>query len=255
MFARRFAVVLAVAAGVAAPAYGAELIVSDASGRPGDQVTISVSLNAQGDLVAGSENDIHFSPPISIAAKSNGKPMCAVNDDLYAVLGPRSFAWWKWFASPAYAKGPSWSAAFRPPRCAPGVDCTGLRALLLGTDNVDPVADGAVIYTCTVAIDPTAQPGEYPLTCDGTILGDLNGAEIQNASCRSGTVTVPPSCPADCNSDGQVTIDELITGINIAQEIEPVDACAAMDINGDGAVTIDELVLAHNEVLYGCSAT
>jgi hypothetical protein len=29
--------------------------------------------------------------------------------------------------------------------------------------NVDPIPDGAVLYTCKVNIDPAAAPGPYPL--------------------------------------------------------------------------------------------
>jgi len=54
------------------------------------------------------------------------------------------------------------------------------------------------------------------------------------------------------NADGEVTIDEVITGINGAQETQPLDACAVMDLNGDGAVTIEELVVAYSDVLPGC---
>ncbi|MBI3782281.1 MAG: hypothetical protein HY270_02655 [Deltaproteobacteria bacterium] len=49
-------------------------------------------------------------------------------------------------------------------------------------------------------------------------------------------------CVGDCNGDGSVTIDELITGVNIALDNLTTDACGNFDSNGDGAVTIDELI-------------
>ena len=64
----------------------------------------------------------------------------------------------------------------------------------------------------------------------------------------------PPSCAGDCKGDGAVTIDELITLVNIALDAANVSACAAGDANGDGAITINEVVIAVNAALNGCPA-
>src|SRR5262249_4578515 len=67
------------------------------------------------------------------------------------------------------------------------------------------------------------------------------------------TTFAAPSCPGDCNSNGSVTIDELIKGVNIALENAPVAACAAFDTNHNRAVTVDELVRAVSSALSGCT--
>jgi cysteine-rich repeat protein len=68
------------------------------------------------------------------------------------------------------------------------------------------------------------------------------------------TVTRPPgSCVGDCDGNGAVTVDELITGVNIALGSLPLSTCRGFDANGDGAVTIDELIRAVNDALSGCS--
>ncbi len=59
-------------------------------------------------------------------------------------------------------------------------------------------------------------------------------------------------CVGDCNHDRDVTVDELITGVNIALGNAPLDACAQFDSSGDGQVTIDELIAAVNLALNGC---
>jgi hypothetical protein len=59
-------------------------------------------------------------------------------------------------------------------------------------------------------------------------------------------------CIGDCNDDGAVTVDELVTGVNIALGLIPVDACPAFDPSHDGAVTVDELLAAVNTALNGC---
>jgi hypothetical protein len=67
------------------------------------------------------------------------------------------------------------------------------------------------------------------------------------------TATVPASgCSGDCNGDGEVTVDEIVTGVNIALGSLPMGNCLAMDTNGDGEVTVDELLKAINAALNGC---
>lgn len=59
-------------------------------------------------------------------------------------------------------------------------------------------------------------------------------------------------CTGDCNGDGEVTIDELLLGVNIALGTLSVDACPRFDANGDSTVTITELLIAVNLALNGC---
>jgi hypothetical protein len=59
-------------------------------------------------------------------------------------------------------------------------------------------------------------------------------------------------CIGDCNSDGEVTVSELVTAVNVALESSPIDACAAADTSGDGTVTVDEVVAAVSNALNGC---
>jgi hypothetical protein len=60
------------------------------------------------------------------------------------------------------------------------------------------------------------------------------------------------SCVGDCNSTGQVTVDELLTMVNIALGNADVSTCLAGDANHDGQVTIDEILTAVNNALNGC---
>jgi hypothetical protein len=79
-------------------------------------------------------------------------------------------------------------------------------------------------------------------------------------------VTAPPTptptptrgagepCTGDCNGDGRVSVDEVVTGVRIGMEMDPVAACPIIDRNGDGVVTVDELVTAVRWGLEGCPA-
>ncbi len=62
-------------------------------------------------------------------------------------------------------------------------------------------------------------------------------------------------CAGDCVGDEAVTVDELVTGVNIALGNVPVSTCAAMDVGGDGEVTVDEIIKAVDKALGGCLET
>ena len=55
-------------------------------------------------------------------------------------------------------------------------------------------------------------------------------------------------CVGDCNGDGEVTVDELLVGVNIALGTQPTDSCPAFE----ATVTIDVLIAAVNNALNDC---
>src|SRR5262249_4640873 len=66
---------------------------------------------------------------------------------------------------------------------------------------------------------------------------------------------MPGVCVGDCNHDGDVSIAELITGVNIALGVLALSACPEFDRNRDGKVSIDELTTAVKNALMGCPKT
>jgi hypothetical protein len=136
---------------------------------PGTQVSVSATLQASGALVAGTQNDIAFDPKASIAAKTNGTPDCVVN------MGINKAAT---------------DFTFHPTGCG-GAGCTSVRALVLAIDNIDPIPDGAVLYTCNVKVADDAS-GFYPLTVTGLILSDPNGVRVPDAVGIDGAIVVQP---------------------------------------------------------------
>jgi sugar lactone lactonase YvrE len=62
-----------------------------------------------------------------------------------------------------------------------------------------------------------------------------------------------PACVGDCNADGAVAVNELITMVDIALGNMPIAACLAGDSNGDCLIAIDEIITAVNKALNGCS--
>ncbi len=59
-------------------------------------------------------------------------------------------------------------------------------------------------------------------------------------------------CTGDCRGDGSVSIDELLTMVDVALGNLPVSACEAGDANGDGSVTVDEILAAVANALTSC---
>lgn len=67
------------------------------------------------------------------------------------------------------------------------------------------------------------------------------------------TATATPiPCVGDCNSSGQVTVDEILTMMNIALGGASVSACTPGDANGNGQITVDEILTAVHNALNGC---
>jgi uncharacterized delta-60 repeat protein len=90
-----------------------------------------------------------------------------------------------------------------------------------------------------LAIDPSTPSTLYAGTAGGGVF------DIEQ---------VTPLCVADCNSDGQVTVDEIVTLVNIALGTEHVADCP----NGlppgttDATVNVAMIILAVNNALVGC---
>ena len=146
----------------------ASIIVGSATGEPGTETTFDTSLETESENVAGVQVDIGFDADAPIAATQQGRPDCTVN--------------------PAIDKNAT-SFAFQPAECTPGEDCTGIRAIVLSLDNVDPIPSESVLFTCTVAIAADAEAGDYPLPCSNPGAGDDEGNRL-GADCTDGAITV-----------------------------------------------------------------
>lgn len=64
----------------------------------------------------------------------------------------------------------------------------------------------------------------------------------------------PPPCVGDCNGDGRLTVDELLSMVNIALGNASVAvACLAGDPNMNGQIDVAEIIAAVNNALNGCA--
>jgi len=62
-------------------------------------------------------------------------------------------------------------------------------------------------------------------------------------------------CVGDCNGDGEVTVDELVTSVDVALGTATMRQCRTVNDSGSDRVTVDELVRAVDAALGGCPAT
>jgi hypothetical protein len=60
-------------------------------------------------------------------------------------------------------------------------------------------------------------------------------------------------CVGDCSADSQVTVDELITMVDVALGADGIGSCTAGDANTDSMIGIDEIVIGVNNALHGCA--
>jgi len=65
-------------------------------------------------------------------------------------------------------------------------------------------------------------------------------------------LAVAQGCPGDCDDNGVVTIDEVLTLVRISLGEVSATECLAGDLNSDGFITVEELLAAVNSVLLGC---
>jgi hypothetical protein len=62
------------------------------------------------------------------------------------------------------------------------------------------------------------------------------------------------ACVGDCNNDNMVTVNEILTMVNIALGSGDAADCMAGDRNGDQTITVDEILAAVGSALTGCNA-
>lgn len=246
-------------------------VVPGASGAPGETISFSLRLRTMGQTITAAQNDVSFDAANTpIVRLSNDRPDCSVN--------------------PAIDKDDT-LFGFQPPGCGFGTTCTSVRAVIVSLQNIDPIADDSVLYTCRVAIGADTMAGSYPLTVDGVVLVDAEANELPGAQGAGGSIVVAvsptatptpsvtptptlvpsstetptpfatstdtpavPVCAGDCDGDHGVAINELVIAVSIALGALPPDTCPSF-AGGDPPVDIADLVAAVNNALSGCGGS
>lgn len=137
--------------------------------------------------------------------------------------------------------GGFWAAALTAPSPTPTVTPTSNATATLTATLPPPTLTRTPTATQTATGIPTA-----PTIPTGT-----------RSPAPTATLTVTPTpsaCVGDCTGGGQVTVDEILTAVNIALGNAAVADCPAGDANHDGQITVDEILTAVNNALNACHA-
>lgn len=116
-------------------------------------------------------------------------------------------------------------------------------------DPNDPLGD----LMLSPNVNANAVMSNFPTMLDALLLTALTNDELGG---RDALYPAPPlpSCAADCDGNGAVTVDELVRTVDIAGARAFFLACPAADHDQNLRVTIDEIVLAVSNALFGCDA-
>jgi len=203
----------------AGAAHAASVDIGSAAGPAGATLAVAVTLaDASGSVVA-TQNRIDFGRHAFIAPRPDGEPDCAVN--------------------PAIDKGAT-GFRFLPLGCDPAADCSGLRVFVLAFDNLDPIADGAVLYTCAVALAADAAPATYPLLNSEQGAAAAGGVLVASDG-RDGAVAVLPAEPAARLRVGRATgaaADVVAVPVSIDLLDDAVVAGIQIDLAFDPATPV-----------------
>ncbi len=106
--------------------------------------------------------------------------------------------------------------------------------------------DEPLTFTCV----PPGSGERIGIDRDGDGLRDRD--EIDDGSDPADPSSPGPLCAGDCDGDGLVSINELISGVNIALTGGETALCPAMDGDGNQRIAINELIAAVQNALTPC---
>jgi hypothetical protein len=151
-----------------------------------------------------------------------------------------------------------------------GWDLSGISfpaALASGENILVPVSFSGGESQLVLTVVSGAREG----TASGTYLGRIEGCPptptrtitpTWTITAAPPTSTPPPGatalatrpvCARDCNDDGAITVEELISAVREALGSTPAGGCPSFDRDGDGRVDIDELIRLVLAALRGCA--
>ena len=86
---------------------------------------------------------------------------------------------------------------------------------------------------------------------EGAVAGTVGAGALAAMLLMGSAPAAAQPCIGDCGGDGLVTVDEIVTLVNLALT-GGTAGCGAGDGNLDGSITVDEVITAVNFALTGC---
>lgn len=103
----------------------------------------------------------------------------------------------------------------------------------------------------SLAIDPSNPNAVYAGT-DGQGVLSFEEVVTPSPTATPTPTTLPRRCIGDCDGDGLVTVDEILTMVSIALGEVDGSLCSAGAAGGRQVTSIDQIVTAVDHALYGC---
>jgi hypothetical protein len=122
-----------------------------------------------------------------------------------------------------------------------------------GTAAPSPTATVAETVTTTDTPTPTPATSQAPTNTPT----DTPPSTETSTPAGEATLTPTPTprlCAGDCNTDGTVTVDDLLTLVNVARGALDPGACMPGDANNDHQITVDDILTAVRNALSGCGS-
>lgn len=116
-------------------------------------------------------------------------------------------------------------------------------------DSTHPQFTALLSVGDKLAVDQTCVPvvGQPPCSAAGS---------VSQVAITDGSIAVSNGlqCTGDCNGLGSVTVDEILTMVNIALDPvnNPVSLCVPGDADHSNTITVDEILAAVNFSLTMC---
>jgi alpha-L-fucosidase len=126
-------------------------------------------------------------------------------------------------------------------------------ATLLGTPEGGNVTIEGIRAPAVVRLAGTAVSLVSAVTTGGTQIEIPAGLPALPAHAFAIEPELPAECAGDCDLDGRVSIDELVSGVGIGLGTLAVGECPELDTDANGAVSVAELVVAIGRAGGGCA--
>lgn len=121
------------------------------------------------------------------------------------------------------------------------------------TFDGQPTQQAVESAAATAANDPTVQEVLQTERFTPTPTATVTPTPSTTPTPSATPTSTPIPCVGDCNGDKHVTVDEIITMVNIALGNADASECEPGDVNLDGEITVDEILTAVKNALNGCT--
>lgn len=121
----------------------------------------------------------------------------------------------------------------------------------------DPAAGTWILRTTDTSAGNTGALGAWALRLCADVPTPVAGSRTPTPTATATRTPVPTlapecGCDGDCGCDGRVTVNEVITMVDIALGGTSTAQCRAGDTGSDGKITVDEVLRAIERILTGC---